>query len=1544
MSQPVPRRVLLAALASLLLIATLTVHLTIDLTVRSKASASAPSVSPARRAPASPTPPPAPAPTSRQPSALPHAPPALRAAYITTRQAEGAHDARFHARRDGAALLTTNTPRGITGRFDARGVELSAPSHPALTGRLDATELRCGARVFAITNGTPTLDATPNRVVLERSVATSDGSATNQHTAAFRLREWYANGPLGLEQGFDVTLPTGALPTGALPTVALPTVALPTVATGCDDELTIALATPGFAPTLDADGATVRLATLDGAHAFAYAELIAADATGRALPAYLGVSESRVTLAVDARGAQFPIAIDPLLYLANARVTADDAAPDDQFGSGIALSGTTAVIGAHFDDVGANVDQGSAYVFTRTGTTWTQQAKLIASDGRLGDEFGYRVALAGETVLVGAHLLDDGPGTNRGSAYVFTRTGTTWTQQARLMANDFIAGQEFGIAVALSGETALIGAHFDENPHPGQGAAYVFNRSGTNWTQQAKLTAEDGALGDHFGNSVALSGDTALIGAHSDDVGLAVDRGSAYVFTRMGNNWFQQANFVGVGGLANDLFGTSVALSGDTALVGSVLDDVGGNTNQGSAYVFTRSGTLWTQQAQLTAADGAVDDWFGFTVALSGDTALVGSVLDDVGWNVNQGSAYAYTRTGGAWFQLDQLLAADGAADDWFGYSVALSGTPAGYHTLVGELLHEQAPPLDHTNEGAAYFGQLLNSTGTACAAASECLTGNCVDGFCCNTACGADSMTDCMACSATLTGGASGSCLRLSGSVAPTVVCRAVGGVCDLPELCSSVSALCPPDVKVAASVACRASAGVCDLVDNCTGTANACPADAKLPAATVCRANSGLGCDVTESCTGTTDSCPTDSFAAAATSCRAAAGDCDVAEVCTGSSASCPVDAKVPATTECRASAGVCDLIEFCIGTSPFCPSDRKEAATAECRGAVGICDVAELCNGRDDGCPLDARAAFGTVCRVPAGSCDLGEYCTGGSNLCPADLRAPALTECRSSAGDCDLVERCTGTTTACPVDLRAPALTECRSSAGECDPAEFCPGDDDACPADVKAPATTLCRAATGDCDLADHCTGADNVCPLDAKADATTVCRAATGDCDLADHCTGTDDACADDALADTSTACRAASCDGGIETHAATCTGDDGLCPSVATVACDRYVCGPAACLADCTGDGECIATAHCVDGACAARLELAASCTEDRQCLAGNCVDGFCCDRACTGQCEACAAPGSAGVCTPTVGTPRGARAACASDGPLCGGACDGIDAAACAFPAVETECRAASCTAGVAIVAASCDGVGACPAEATVACAPFPCHEEGLLCDGGCTTHDECGGGRYCAAGSCAPTLIAGAVCAEAASCASGFCADGVCCDAECSGQCAACNEPGSEGACVAVTGAPRGGRIACVSDGSSCGGACNGTAVVDCAYPGDSTVCHERRCDSAMLIDVGTCDGAGACDDPPAMLCEHGCASSECVGCVTDLHCTAGEACAAGVCVPTPEHGGPYGCACRIAAYGDAPARGTLPALLGLGVAALLLGVIGVVIGRRRRRRVR
>ncbi len=409
------------------------------------------------------------------------------------------------------------------------------------------------------------------------------------------------------------------------------------------------------------------------------------------------------------------------------RITAADGAVSDQFGWAVSVHGQTALVGASLDDTVSGTDAGSAYVFTLSGGSWLQQAKITAADGAGSDNFGYSVSLETDTCLVGAYLDDTTGGTNAGSAYVFVRSSNVWSQQAQLQAPDGAANDQFGISVSLSSESALIAAAFDDTIAGGvdSGSASIFVRTAATWSFEVQLIADDIQPGDVFGYEVSLSGSTALIGAVDGDNSPGSLSGCAYIFTRNGSSWSQQAKLVEASGLYNDQFGVRVALSGNTAVIGANFKDTDAGLNSGCAYVYARTGSNWSLQSQLNAGNDAAGDRFGVSVDIEGDTAVVGSQYADTlaggnsglayvfirsgaiwmlettllgsdvsggdefsgvaisggtiavaarYWGANQGAVYIFIRGNGVWIQQGKLLADDGAASDSFGYTVAIDG------------------------------------------------------------------------------------------------------------------------------------------------------------------------------------------------------------------------------------------------------------------------------------------------------------------------------------------------------------------------------------------------------------------------------------------------------------------------------------------------------------------------------------------------------------------------------------------------------------------------------------------------------------------------------------------------------------------------------------------------------------------------------------------------------------------------------------------------------------------------------------------------------
>jgi hypothetical protein len=362
-------------------------------------------------------------------------------------------------------------------------------------------------------------------------------------------------------------------------------------------------------------------------------------------------------------------------WLEKQKLLAPDGASENRFGNLVSISGDYAIVGVLSGDV--HIYTGSAYIFKRDGTSWILQQKLIASDGADYDNFACSVSISGDYAIVGASGDD-----SRGSAYLFKRDGTSWVQQQKLAGSDTAYQDGFGNSVSISGDYVIVGAIVDDDKGDGSGSAYIFKREGASWVQEQKLTASDGAAVDFFGCSVSISGDNAIIGAYGDD-DKGSSSGSAYIFKRYGASWVQQSKLVASDGAADDRFGYSVSVTVDYAIVGAYYDDDNG-ASSGSAYIFRWDGANWVQQQKLTAFDGAASDIFGLSVSISGDYAIIGAYGDDDKGS-SSGSAYIFRQDGENWVQQQKLTASDGAASDCFGIFVSISGD----YAIVGAALDD---------------------------------------------------------------------------------------------------------------------------------------------------------------------------------------------------------------------------------------------------------------------------------------------------------------------------------------------------------------------------------------------------------------------------------------------------------------------------------------------------------------------------------------------------------------------------------------------------------------------------------------------------------------------------------------------------------------------------------------------------------------------------------------------------------------------------------------------------------------------------------------
>ena len=559
------------------------------------------------------------------------------------------------------ALTASNAKQGFAASFAASGVTVSKAN----------LELHLSLRSVGFGEG-----------VRRRAVPATDPAARANRATYARgsLSEWYANGPAGLEQGFTLK----RAPAGT-----------------ADEPLTLDLALSANAqPALAADGRSFTLQ--NGQAELSYGDLLSTDASGRALRTWLALEGGHVLIEVDAANARYPLTIDPLVQ-AGGKLTGNDEAEAGMLGTSVALSadGSTLLVGGPRD---VNPDRGAAWVFVREGSSWVQQgSKLTGAEPPkdAGEEeqcaeespeeaeecaFGSSVALSadGNTALIGEPSAAALPG----SAWVFTRSGTTWTRSAVLPGEGVGVGGRFGKSVALSadGETALVG---DPSAASQRGNALVFTHAGSGWTLDQTLADAELSHLAHFGRSVSLSSDgaTALVGGPGD----AGYQGAAWVFTRGATSWNQQTGkLTGAEEVGQARFGKSVALSGDgtEALIGGMNDA----ENVGAVWPFARSGSSFVQQGGKIKG-AAEEPHFGYSVALSGDGSLglVGSPHAEA-----TGLVTVLARTGSSWQTASEQLA--GRAEEgkgWAGAAVAVSQDG----TVIGV-----GAPRDNGRRGAAWI------------------------------------------------------------------------------------------------------------------------------------------------------------------------------------------------------------------------------------------------------------------------------------------------------------------------------------------------------------------------------------------------------------------------------------------------------------------------------------------------------------------------------------------------------------------------------------------------------------------------------------------------------------------------------------------------------------------------------------------------------------------------------------------------------------------------------------------------------------------------
>ncbi|MBN1849510.1 MAG: tandem-95 repeat protein [Deltaproteobacteria bacterium] len=367
------------------------------------------------------------------------------------------------------------------------------------------------------------------------------------------------------------------------------------------------------------------------------------------------------------------------------KITAGDATESARFGESVAISGDEAIVGAQLD-AHAGYGTGAAYILVRNGDVWVEKVKLTAGDAAETNYFGCSVSMDDDYAIIGAEG-DDDKGDFSGSAYIFKRENDIWTEQAKLTAGDGADSDYFGYSVSIKGDYAVVGAYGDDDDGDRSGSAYIFKRENDNWIEQAKLTAGDAAQRDFFGYSVAMDGDYVIVGAYGNDDN-GNDSGSAYIFKRENDTWNEQTKLIASDAELADYFGESVAISGDHVIVGAMNND-----NRGAAYIFKNTGDEWVEETKLTPDEPVEYSNFGQSVSISSNYIAVGSKYGGAGPSV-----YVFKRDGASWIERIHLNGIPAPEFSSTNYGSALG--VEGYDVIVGASSEDG----DASESGSVYI------------------------------------------------------------------------------------------------------------------------------------------------------------------------------------------------------------------------------------------------------------------------------------------------------------------------------------------------------------------------------------------------------------------------------------------------------------------------------------------------------------------------------------------------------------------------------------------------------------------------------------------------------------------------------------------------------------------------------------------------------------------------------------------------------------------------------------------------------------------------
>lgn len=756
---------------------------------------------------------------------------------------------------------------------------------------------------------------------------------------------------------------------------------------------------------------------------------------GETLETSFEVKENRLSLYVDTDGEE--VLVDPVWTTVAPMLTARSypvvvGLPNGKALSIAGINGTWVGVAEVYDPV--------ANIWTSAGTAYASAGHeaVLLPDGRVLVAAGYG---GGSTCINTARTYD--PATN------------SWTTVAPLAV-----GRCLSRMVLLQDGRALVTGGVDGNS-VNQTTGEIYNPMTNTWTTTAPM-----ATGRYDHGAVVLNDGRVLVASGSTSFSTVTT--TAEIYNPATNTWTSAGTV-----LTSRHEHTLTLLPNGRALLVGGANSAG--TPLSSVELYNPMTNSWATGPSMSSARST-----HVALKLGSGSVLVAGGYTSSAMSAGTVSTELFNPTTNLWSTMPSMATArffhGGAVI--VGGKVLVAGGKTGSSTVTA---------------AAELFSN--GALGDGCTLATDCQSGFCADGVCCNSACGGTN--DCQSCNAP---GSVGTCV-----LAPAAtVCRASVGACDTAEVCDGMNIACPMDTFAPAGTTCRMAAGTCDIAESCTGMSALCPADTFVGGGTVCRAAVDV-CDAPEACTGVTAACPADAVLAAGTGCRPSAGMCDLAEACNGVSPLCPMNTFVAAGTSCRASAGPCDLPESCSGAAADCPMDSFVPMGTACRQSVGACDATETCSGMGAACPTDAFAPAGTMCRPIAGPCDAAEACDGASTVCPLDLLAPVGTSCRTAAGPCDAEEKCDGTTIACPADGLLPMGTVCRAAATDCDLPETCTGSLTTCPGDLFRADGVLCDDKDP-CSLVDSCKGGQCAAgtPLDCTAkdecQNNGACDSATGQC------------------------------------------------------------------------------------------------------------------------------------------------------------------------------------------------------------------------------------------------------------------------------------------------------------------------------------------------------------------------------------------------------------------------------------------------------------